>query len=94
MNDTAEAKDIAEAAVEAGLEFPEPILGVIKDAALKKIKKGAGYQCVNGHKFKGKDVVLETEEDGDVLRVTFSCPECGIDKIMIPNPVLVLHMSF
>ena len=94
MNDVASAKEIVKEAVEANIEFPEPIMIIIKEAALKKIKKSANYQCINGHKFKGKDIVLETEEEEDILRVTLICPECGIDKIIIPNPVLVLHTTF
>lgn len=75
------------------LEFPEPILDLIKTEALKRIKTSAKYTCVNGHMFKGKDVLVEVEEEDDIIRVHFTCPTCEIDKIMIPNPILVLNMN-
>lgn len=91
----AERKDTIEGAEteDTSLQFPEPVIAIVKDAALKRIKKGAEYQCINGHRFKGKDVVVEFDLDADVLTVQLNCPECGIDKILLPNPVLVLNMN-
>ncbi len=89
---TEEIRDITETVTD-NIEFPEPILEVIKDAAFKKIKKNTKYACINGHKFKGKEIIISVEEEQGLVKVVLTCPFCEIDKILIPNPILFLNMQ-
>lgn len=83
------------------VEAPEGVLlpsqsirELIVAEAEKKIKKKEIYTCEDGHNFKGKDIeVTIEEEEGGIVTVSFSCPECHTRKILLPNPILCLSMA-
>jgi hypothetical protein len=74
----------------------QSIVVLIKDKAQKTIKKSETYRCRNGHEFKGKDALVIVEHpDGeeDLIVARLVCPECDVDEILLPNPVLTLDMN-
>jgi len=93
-------EEAAEEMVEEGVEteegvmdFPEPVWTLIQAAAYGKIKKGAEYRCEEGHRFKGKDMAVIIEEEGNIIIARLACPECSSEKIFIPRPVIVIDLS-
>lgn len=74
--------------------FPEPVIALIKEEAYRRIKKGAVYVCERGHRTKGKDLSVVVEiSDENVVSAELICPECDSNKLMIPQPILVIDTN-
>lgn len=95
-NPEEEAEAMVEEAVETAegiSDFPEPVWTLIQAAAYGRIKKGAEYRCEEGHRFKGKDMAVVIEEEGNIIIARLACPECNSETIYIPKPAVVIDLS-